>query len=116
MLAVVSSQSLRFGTHVDNPKVIAAATETPRGERAHDVCAMLPRVMGVGFRNGWLGRKTSKPLELFRLVRHFVHHTVTYIPILAAPACVRPHGKRHYRCRIVVVVTKQAHQAALAIE
>jgi hypothetical protein len=39
MLAVVSSQSLRFGTHVDNPKVIAAATETPRGERSHAVGA-----------------------------------------------------------------------------
>jgi hypothetical protein len=34
MLAAVSSQSLRFGTHVDNPKVIASATETSRGERA----------------------------------------------------------------------------------
>jgi hypothetical protein len=39
MLAVVSSQSLRFGTHVDNPKVIAAPTETPHGERASAVGA-----------------------------------------------------------------------------
>jgi hypothetical protein len=39
MLAVVSSQSLRFGTHVEHPTVIAAATEAPRGERPHAVGA-----------------------------------------------------------------------------
>ena len=45
----------RVTTHVENQKMIAAATETPRGERAHAFGAHVSEGLGwIIWKNRWL--------------------------------------------------------------